>query len=149
MGSLNHCTFIGNLGRDAELRYTAGGEAVATLNLACSESWKDKQGQKQERTEWVRIILWGKTAESLAEYLTKGKQIYVSGKFTTRKWKDKDGADRYMTEIRGDRVVLLGGAPKQDGRPSHVRDEDVGHGEPALAMAGDHGPIQDDDEIPF
>lgn len=146
MGSLNNCQFIGNLGRDAELKYTPGGEAVATINMACSESWTDKQGQKQERTEWVRVVLWGKTAESLAQYLTKGKQIYIAGRMQTRKWNDKSGAERYTTEIRGDKVVLLGsradGGARQDGA-RHVRDEEVGHGEPALATA------QYDDDIPF
>src|SRR3954462_1428815 len=110
MGSVNKVILVGNLGRDAELRYTPGGAAVATLNLATTEVWNDKQsGQKQEKTEWHRIVLWGKSAESLSEYLTKGKQIYIEGRLQTRKWQDKDGNDKYTTEIRGDRIVLLGG----------------------------------------
>jgi single-strand DNA-binding protein len=109
MGSVNKVILVGNLGRDAELRYTPGGSAVATLNLATTEVWNDKAGQKQEKTEWHRIVLWGKTAESLNEYLTKGKQIYVEGRLQTRQWDDKDGNKRYTTEIRGDRIVLLGG----------------------------------------
>src|SRR5690349_22089471 len=110
MGSVNKVILVGNLGRDAELRYTPGGAAVATLNLATTEVWNDKSsGQKQEKTEWHRIVLWGKSAESLSEYLTKGKQIYVEGRLQTRKWQDKDGNDKYTTEIRGDKVVLLGG----------------------------------------
>ena len=109
MGSVNKVILVGNLGRDAELRYTPGGAAVATLNMATTEVWNDKGGQRQEKTEWHRIVLWGKTAESLAEYLTKGKQIYVEGRLQTRQWDDKDGNKRYTTEIRGDRVVLLGG----------------------------------------
>src|SRR5512132_3142007 len=110
MGSVNKVILVGNLGRDAELRYTPGGAAVATLNLATTEVWNDKSsGQKQEKTEWHRIVLWGKSAESLSEYLTKGKQIYVEGRLQTRKWQDKDGNDKYTTEIRGDRIVLLGG----------------------------------------
>ena len=109
MGSVNKVILVGNLGRDAELRYTPGGAAVATLNMATTEVWNDKAGQKQEKTEWHRVVLWGKTAEALSEYLVKGKQIYVEGKLETRKWDDKDGVKRYTTEIRSDRVVLLGG----------------------------------------
>ena len=109
MGSVNKVILVGNLGRDAELRYTPGGAAVATINMATTEVWNDKAGQRQEKTEWHRVVLWGKSAESLAEYLTKGKQIYVEGRLQTRQWDDKDGNKRYTTEIRGDRVVLLGG----------------------------------------
>jgi single-strand DNA-binding protein len=109
MGSVNKVILVGNLGRDAELRYTPAGAAVATLNMATTEVWNDKAGQRQEKTEWHRIVLWGKTAESLSEYLTKGKQIYVEGRLQTRQWDDKDGNKRYTTEIRGDRIVLLGG----------------------------------------
>ena len=85
---------------------TPGGAPVATLNLATTEMWNDKAGQRQEKTEWHRVVLWGKTAESLNEYLVKGKQIYVEGRLQTRQWDDKDGNKRYTTEIRGDRVVL-------------------------------------------
>ena len=109
MGSVNKVILVGNLGRDAELRYTPGGAAVATINMATTEVWNDKSGQRQEKTEWHRVVLWGKSAESLAEYLTKGKQIYVEGRLQTRQWDDKDGNKRYTTEIRGDRIVLLGG----------------------------------------
>jgi len=109
MGSVNKVILVGNLGRDAELRYTPGGSPVATINLATTEIWNDKAGQRQEKTEWHRVVLWGKTAESLNEYLTKGKQIYVEGRLQTRQWDDKDGNKRYTTEIRGDRIVLLGG----------------------------------------
>ena len=110
MGSVNKVILVGNLGRDAELRYTPGGAPVATLNMATTEVWNDKtSGQKQEKTEWHRVVLWGKSAESLSEYLTKGKQIYVEGRLQTRKWQDKDGNDKYTTEIRGDRIVLLSG----------------------------------------
>jgi single-strand DNA-binding protein len=115
MGSVNKVILVGNLGRDAELRYTPGGAAVATLNLATTEVFKDREGQKKEDTQWHRVILWGKTAETLQDYLTKGKQIYVEGKLQTRKWKDKDGNDKYTTEIRGDRVVLLSGGGRGDG----------------------------------
>ncbi len=108
MGSVNKVILVGNLGRDAELRYTPGGAPVATLNLATTEVWNDKAGQKQEKTEWHRVMLWGKSAESLNEYLVKGKQIYVEGRLQTRQWDDKDGTKRYTTEIRGDRDRAAG-----------------------------------------
>jgi single-strand DNA-binding protein len=152
MGSVNKVILVGNLGRDAELRYTPGGAAVATLNLATTEVWNDKSsGQKQEKTEWHRIVLWGKSAESLSEYLTKGKQIYVEGRLQTRKWQDKDGNDKYTTEIRGDRIVLLGGGGGGMGgggaRPQRQS--------AATPAGGDHEPMGEpisdltDDDIPF
>ena len=152
MGSVNKVILVGNLGRDAELRYTPGGAAVATLNLATTEVWNDKaSGQKQEKTEWHRIVLWGKSAESLSEYLTKGKQIYVEGRLQTRKWQDKDGNDKYTTEIRGDRIVLLGGGGGGAGgggaRPQRAA--------AAPSGGGDHEPMGEpitdltDDDIPF
>ena len=109
MGSVNKVILVGNLGRDSELRYTPGGAAVATLNLATTEVWNDRNNQRQEKTEWHRVVLWGKQAESLQEYLTKGKQIYVEGRLQTRQWDDKDGNKRYTTEIKADRITLLGG----------------------------------------
>jgi single-strand DNA-binding protein len=116
MGSVNKVILVGNLGRDAELRYTPGGAAVATLNLATTEVWNDRNSQRQEKTEWHRVVLWGKQAESLQEYLTKGKQIYVEGRLQTRQWDDKDGNKRYTTEIKADRITLLGGAGGGAGR---------------------------------
>ena len=108
MGSVNKVILVGNLGRDIEIRYTSGGTAVATLSLATTDVWTDKAGQRQEKTEWHRVVLWGKTAESLQEYLLKGRQIYVEGRLQTRQWDDRDGNKKYTTEIRSDRVVLLG-----------------------------------------
>ena len=130
MGSVNKVILVGNLGRDAELRYTPGGSPVATINLATTEVWNDKAGQRQEKTEWHRVVLWGKTAESLNEYLTKGKQIYVEGRLQTRQWDDKDGNKRYTTEIRGDRIVLLAEA---DGRAAAA---DASSRAPAPAAVG-------------
>jgi|TARA_B110000116_G_C16790975_1_gene563743 single-strand DNA-binding protein len=109
MGTVNKVIIVGNMGRDAEVRYTPGGAAVATLSLATTDVWNDKAGQRQEKTEWHRVVVWGKQAETLAEYLTKGRQIYVEGRLQTRQWDDKDGNKRYTTEIRSDRIVLLGG----------------------------------------
>ena len=110
MGTVNRVILVGNLGKDAEVRFTPGGAAVSTLSLATTEVWNDKtSGQRQERTEWHRVVLWGKQAETLNDYLKKGKQIYVEGRLQTRKWQDRDGNDKYTTEIRSDRIVLLGG----------------------------------------
>ncbi len=148
MGSVNKVILVGNLGRDAELRYTPGGAPVATLNLATTEVWNDKGGQKQEKTEWHRVVLWGKSAESLNEYLVKGKQIYVEGRLQTRQWDDKDGNKRYTTEIRGDRIVLLsgGGGGMGGGRTSNrggsaPPDDPMGGGEMGAELT--------DDDIPF
>ena len=117
MGSVNKAIIVGNLGKDAEVRYTPGGAAVATISVATTETWNDKtSGQRQEKTEWHRVVIWGKTAEAIGEYLTKGRQVYVEGRIQTRQWDDKDGNKRYTTEIRSDRVVLLGG--RGDG-PDH------------------------------
>lgn len=114
MSGLNKVMLIGNLGRDAELRWTRDGTAVATLNLAVNEVWRDKNGEKKERTEWVRVVIWGKAADALAEWLRKGRQIYVEGKLQTRKWTDKEGNIRYSTEVRADHVTLLG-SPRDAG----------------------------------
>ncbi len=147
MGSVNKVILVGNLGRDAELRYTAGGAAVATINMATTEVWNDKGGQRQEKTEWHRVVIWGKTAESLSEYLTKGKQIYVEGRLQTRQWDDKDGNKRYTTEIRGDRIVLLsggGGGPRTAAAasaPAAERDEAAPAGRDTVELT--------DDDIPF
>ena len=146
MGSVNKVILVGNLGRDAELRYTPGGAAVATLNLATTEVWNDKQGQRQEKTEWHRVVLWGKQAESLQEYLVKGKQIYVEGRLQTRQWDDKDGNKRYTTEIKADRITLLGGGGGGRSGPAAERGP-ASH----AAAAADEPPMDPitDDDIPF
>src|SRR4051794_34852939 len=148
MGSVNKVILVGNLGRDAELRYTPGGAAVATLNMATTETWNDKEGQRQEKTEWHRVILWGKQAETLNQYLQKGKQIYVEGRLQTRQWDDKDGNKRYTTEVRGDRVVLLssGGGGLGGGGRSATR---TGSASPDGPMGGGMGGELTGDGIPF
>jgi single-strand DNA-binding protein len=145
MGSVNKVILVGNLGRDAELRYTPGGAAVATLNLATTEVWNDKGGQRQEKTEWHRVVLWGKQAESLQEYLTKGKQIYVEGRLQTRQWDDKDGNKRYTTEIKADRITLLGGGG------GGGRAASMDRGAAAISHGADEPPMEPitDDDIPF
>ena len=109
MASVNKVILLGNLGRDPETRYTTGGDAVTNLNIATSEQWKDKSGEKQERTEWHRVVLFGRQAEIAGEYLKKGRSVYIEGRLQTRKYTDKDGVEKYSTEIVGDRMQLLGG----------------------------------------
>jgi single-strand DNA-binding protein len=121
MASVNKWIGIGNLGRDPETRYTSSGEAICNFSIACTESWKDKQtGEKREMTEGVRISAFGKLAEICGQYLKKGSQVYVEGSLRTRKWTDKDGQERYTTEIRCDDMKMLGsrqgmGAPASSG----------------------------------
>lgn len=110
MASVNKVILLGNLGRDPETRYTTGGDAVTNLNIATSEQWKDKNGEKQERTEWHRVVLFGRQAEIAGEYLKKGRSVYIEGRLQTRKYTDKDGVEKYSTEIVGDRMQLIGGA---------------------------------------
>ena len=147
MGSVNKAILVGNLGRDAEMRFTGGGTPVATVSLATTERFTDREGQKREDTQWHRIVIWGKTAESIHEYLTKGKQIYVEGRIQTKEWTDKEGKTAKTTEIRADKVVLLssggGGA-----RPSRDRYADDSG---ATSSSHEHSPVEapSDDDIPF
>jgi single-strand DNA-binding protein len=150
MGSVNKVILVGNLGRDAEMRFTSGGTPVATVSMATTERFTDREGQKKEDTQWHRIVIWGKTAESLHEYLTKGKQIYVEGKLQTREWQDKEGKTNKTTEVRADKIVLLGGGGGGErmgaGKPPRER-----QAEPAPDAHGDSGPVDapNDDDIPF
>lgn len=112
---INKVLLIGRLGTNPEVRYTTNGGAVANFNLATNESWTDKAGQKQERTEWHKVVVWGKMAELCGQYLTKGRQAYVEGRLQTREWSDKEGGKRYTTEIVAQNVQFLGGAGE---RPS-------------------------------
>jgi single-strand DNA-binding protein len=109
MSSVNKVLLLGNLGRDPEVKYTPGGKAVANFSIATSDRWTDKEGRKQERTEWHRIVAWDKLAELCGEYLTKGRQVYVEGKLQTREWADKDGNKRTTTEIQAREITFLGG----------------------------------------
>jgi single-strand DNA-binding protein len=113
MASVNKVVLIGNLGKDPEIRYMQSGEPIANFSLATSEQWTDKSGQKQERTEWHKVEVFGKTAQVVRDYCTKGKQVYIEGSIRYDEWTDKDGNKKYMTKIRvsgpGSRLVLLGG----------------------------------------
>jgi single-strand DNA-binding protein len=115
---VNKVILVGNLGKDPEVRYTPGGQAVANFTIATNENWTDKSGQKQERTEWHRIVVWGKLAELCSEYLSKGRQVYVEGRLQTREWNNKEGAKQYTTEVVATQVVFLSGGERSQGRGS-------------------------------
>ncbi|HLG20004.1 MAG TPA: single-stranded DNA-binding protein [Bdellovibrionota bacterium] len=109
MAGVNKVILIGNLGADPEIRYTQGGVPVATLRVATSEQWKNKNGQKEERTEWHRVVLWSRLAELAGQYLSKGRQVYLEGRIQTRSWDDKEGKKRYSTEVVATQMQFLGG----------------------------------------
>lgn len=138
---LNHCSFIGRLGQDPDVKYLPSGSAVANISLAVGEQWKDKNtGERQERTEWVRCCAFGKLAEIMGQYLVKGSQCYVSGKLRTRKWTTQTGEDRYSTEIVVDQMQMLGGK-------SESRGGGGGYNAPAASERAPAEPF--DDDIPF
>ena len=151
MASVNKVIIVGNLGADPETRYLPSGEAVANIRVATTETWKDKQsGEKKEATEWHRIAFFGRLAEIAGEYLKKGSQVYVEGSLRTRKWQDKDGQDRYTTEIRGDTMKMLGrreggGEPRPEPAMESKAAEPKAAG--AKKPAGKFDDLEDD--IPF
>src|SRR5256885_1856225 len=135
MAGVNKVILIGNLGRDPEVRYTPSGQAVANFTVATNEAWTDKSGQKQERTEWHRVVVWGKTAENCGEYLSKGRQVYIEGRLQTREWTNKEGAKQYTTEVVANPVggvVFLAGGDR-GGRGSAGR---LGAGGPGTGGPG-------------
>lgn len=140
MASLNKVMVIGNLGADPEMRYTANGNAVTTFNVATNESWTDQAGERKERTEWFSVVTWNRLAETCAQYLTKGRSVYVEGRLQTRSWEGQDGQKRYRTEVIADTVRFLGG---RDGGGS---EGGYAAGMPAGPDAG--GDIEPDD-LPF
>lgn len=156
---VNKVTLIGNLGADPEVRYTAGGSAVANVRLATAESWRDKEsGEQQERTEWHRIVFFSRLAEIVGEYLKKGAQVYIEGRLQTRKWQDRDGNDRYTTEIVANEMQMLGGrggaggsssGPDDSASGGSDVDSTTGTSQPAAKNAPEP-PMDDfDDDIPF
>lgn len=151
MGSVNKAILVGNLGRDAEMRFTAGGTPVATVSLATTEKFKDREGNNKEDTQWHRIVIWGKTAEVLHEYLTKGKQIYVEGRIQTREWTDKEGKAAKTTEIRADKVVLLSSSGGGGGGGARGSRDRGSYGGDDSGSASDMTPVDapSDDDIPF
>ena len=137
MASVNRAIIVGNLGRDPEMRYLPSGQAVANLAIATTEIYKDKQGQKQEHTEWHRVSFFDKNAEVCGQYLKKGSQVYIEGSIRTRKYTDKDGVEKYATEIRGERMQMLGGKPEGSQKSQNNRETE---------QSSDTGV---DDDIPF
>jgi single-strand DNA-binding protein len=149
MIGVNKVILIGNLGKDPELRYTPAGQPVATFSLATTERWNDRNGQRQDRTEWHNIVAWGKLGELVNQYLKKGRSAYVEGRITTRSWDDKDGNKRYKTEIVANQIQFLGStgqgqaSPESDGGPDHsMPDFDMRPAGP------EHAPVAEDD-LPF
>lgn len=139
MSDLNKVMIIGRLGRDPETRYMPSGKAVTNFSVATSERWK-KDGEKQERTEWHNVVAFDKLAEICAEYLRKGSQVYVEGKLQTRKWQDKEGKDRYSTEVIIHELQMLGGRPQQDRSPREPQRDPEPAGDDSAGF---------DDDIPF
>jgi len=142
MASINKVIIVGNLGRDPETRYTTGGDAIANIAVATSDRWKDKAtGEQKEATEWHRISFFGKLAEIVGQYLKKGSQVYIEGRLRTRKYTDKDGIERFATEIIADTMQMLGGRGDTDSAPRQAA-------QPAAQRPQPGGGFPDDD-IPF
>lgn len=153
MASINKVILIGNLGADPETRYLPSGDAVTNIRIATTDTWKDKSGEKQEHTEWHRIAFFGKLAEIAGEYLKKGSPVYIEGRIRTRKWQDKEGQDRYSTEIVADRMQLLGGRGGGSGSESMAREPAAASGDGGAKASppkkGGGGFDEMDDDIPF
>jgi single-strand DNA-binding protein len=149
MASVNKVILVGNLGRDPEVRFMPNGEAVCNFSIATTDSWKDKAGAKQERTEWHNIVMYRKLAEIAGEYLKKGRPVYVEGRLQTRKWQTKEGQDRYTTEIIADQMQMLGG--KEDSTQSEDRPESNQANEKDIKSSTGNSSSFDDfeDDIPF
>jgi single-strand DNA-binding protein len=144
---INKVILVGHLGRDPEVRYAPSGQAIANVTIATSEQWKDKNtGEKQERTEWHRVVFFSRLAEIVGEYLKKGSQVYVEGRLQTRKWQDKDGNDRYTTEIVANDMQMLGGRGGSGGSSSEEYNQEPSAA-PQPAATGAGGDF--DDDIPF
>ncbi|PZP64430.1 MAG: single-stranded DNA-binding protein [Azospira oryzae] len=141
MASVNKVILIGNLGGDPEVRYFPDGTAIAHASVATSDVWKDKNGEKQERTEWHRVAFFGKLAEIAGQYLRKGSQVYVEGSIRTRKWQDKDGKDRYVIEIVASEMRMLGGKAKDSLQQDAVR--------PATSQPAQKDLLPENDDVPF
>lgn len=138
-GSVNKVILVGRLGQDPEVRFTQGGTAVANLRIATDETWKDQSGERQQRTEWHRVVAWSKLAEICGQYLSKGRLVYIEGRLQTRSWEDREGNKRYTTEVRADNMVMLGGR-SEEGQAAPAA-------QPAAAAVSDSG--TSDDDIPF
>ena len=156
--SVNKAIIVGRLGKDPDVKYKADGDPITNCTVATSESWKDKSGEKQEKTEWHRVVFFGKLAEIAGEYLKKGSLVYIEGKIQTRKWQNKDGVDQYTTEIVASTMHMLGGKPQGDSqsgssdhghRPSGGGRQDHDQRQPAQQAQQKGGFDDMDDDIPF
>ena len=143
MAGINKVILIGNLGRDPELRHTTSGTPVANFTMATTERWTDPSGERQERTEWHKIVVWAKQAEIVNEYLRKGKQVYVEGSLQTREWTDRDGNKRYTTEVKARTVQMLGRASD---RPMETEDAPA---PTATSVAEGRDASYEEDDVPF
>ena len=150
-GGVNKVILIGNLGADPEVRYTPGNNtAVANFRIATSESWTDKKtGSKQEKTEWHKIVAWGKTAELCGEYLSKGRQVYIEGRLQTREWTDKENKKNWTTEVVADQVVFLSGGLERGGGGRSAAGDAADSYDSRSSFAGGMAPGPRDDDIPF
>jgi len=147
---VNKVILIGNLGNDPDTRYTAGGAAVANVSLATTDSWRDKEtGEQQDRTEWHKVVFFGRLAEIVSEYLHKGSQIYIEGRLQTRKWQDKEGNDRYTTEIVANEMQMLGGRGGSGGGPGAGMDRPEEENTSGKSTAKQPADDFVDDDIPF
>jgi len=144
---LNKAILIGNLGADPETRYTQDGTCVCNIRIATTERYKDRNGERQERTEWHRVVLWGKLGEIANQYLHKGSQVYIEGKIETRKWTDRDGNTRYTTEIRANEMKMLGG--KGEGAPRAAAPAEKPAQNDPFADSPSFNDVPVDDDIPF
>jgi single-strand DNA-binding protein len=153
--SLNKVMLLGNLGRDPEVRYTSSGKAVTTFTVATSLRWRDQEGNDQERTEWHRVVAWGRLGEICGEYLSKGKQVYIEGRIQTRDWEDQDGNKRTTIEIIANDIIMLGGAGASQGRGSEdtqkkpAASSSIPQGETPRRTDDRISPPPPEDEIPF
>ena len=142
MASVNKVILVGNLGRDPEMRYMPSGDAIASFSVATTDNWKDKNGQKQERTEWHRISMFGKLAEIAGEYLKKGSSVYIEGRLQTRQWQDQEGNERQTTEVVADRMQMLGGRSGGGNAYEFVDDMDQSAPPPQRQSAPASSPAQ-------
>lgn len=140
MASVNKVILIGNLGKDPEMRYMSNGDAVTNITLATTDTWKDKNGEKQEKTEWHRVTFYRKLAEIAGQYLTKGSSVYIEGRLETREWDDKEGIKRYTTGIIADKMQMLGGKSESGSQPERSK---------KVKETGGSGFDDMDDDIPF
>lgn len=148
MAGVNKVILVGNLGSDPEVRSTPSGQRVANFRLATSRSWTGQDGQRQEKTEWHSIVVWGKQADIAERYLQKGKQIYLEGRLETRSWQDKEGQTRYKTEVICENFQMLGRAGDRNGEPGNDYPRDRGAGAPSEESVSQAGGGADDD-LPF